>query len=118
MLLAHGKAVQTIRARARKPATIGVAQVGGVRAPASDSLEDVGAAQQAMFSVNESTHFNHAWFGDTMVLGRYPESLLARFGLIYVDFLTQRRSLKDSAHWYRAVIESNGRILAERESRQ
>ena len=31
-----------------------------------------------------------------------------RFGLIYIDYLTQRRILKDSAHWYRAVIASNG----------
>ena len=31
-----------------------------------------------------------------------------RFGLIYVDFERQTRILKDSAHWYRQVIESNG----------
>ncbi len=31
-----------------------------------------------------------------------------RFGLVYVDFKTQRRYLKDSAYWYRDVIRSNG----------
>jgi beta-glucosidase/6-phospho-beta-glucosidase/beta-galactosidase len=31
-----------------------------------------------------------------------------RFGLIHVDFATQRRTLKDSAHWYRRVIAANG----------
>ena len=31
-----------------------------------------------------------------------------RFGLIWVDFNTQRRILKDSARWYRQVIASNG----------
>jgi beta-glucosidase len=31
-----------------------------------------------------------------------------RFGLIHVDFATQARTLKDSAHWYRAVIAANG----------
>ena len=34
-----------------------------------------------------------------------------RFGLIYVDYSTQKRILKDSAYWYRDVIESNGEIL-------
>ena len=34
-----------------------------------------------------------------------------RFGLIYVDFATQERILKDSAYWYRDVIRSNGEEL-------
>lgn len=34
-----------------------------------------------------------------------------RFGLIHVDYATQERILKDSAHWYRSVIESNGESL-------
>jgi beta-glucosidase len=36
-----------------------------------------------------------------------------RFGIIYVDFGTGERILKDSAFWYRAVIESNGAALSE-----
>lgn len=35
-----------------------------------------------------------------------------RFGLIYVDYRTQKRTFKDSAHWYKKVIESNGGILS------
>ena len=34
-----------------------------------------------------------------------------RFGLIYVDYPTQMRLLKDSAEFYREVIESNGENL-------
>lgn len=34
-----------------------------------------------------------------------------RFGLIYVDYRTKERIWKDSAHWYRRVIESDGGIL-------
>jgi beta-glucosidase len=34
-----------------------------------------------------------------------------RFGLIHVDYQTQKRTLKDSAHWYREVIRTNGEIL-------
>ena len=31
-----------------------------------------------------------------------------RFGLVYVDFKTQKRILKDSGHWFARVIEQNG----------
>lgn len=31
-----------------------------------------------------------------------------RFGLVYVDYETQKRTPKDSAYWYKTVIESNG----------
>ncbi len=31
-----------------------------------------------------------------------------RFGLVYVDYQTQQRIMKDSAKWYKAVIEKNG----------
>ena len=34
-----------------------------------------------------------------------------RFGLVYVDFETQQRIVKDSAWWYKKVIESNGENL-------
>lgn len=34
-----------------------------------------------------------------------------RFGLVYVDYATQKRTLKDSAYWYRDVIASNGAWL-------
>ena len=34
-----------------------------------------------------------------------------RFGLVYVDFETQERIIKDSGHWYKTVIESNGEVL-------
>lgn len=34
-----------------------------------------------------------------------------RFGMVYVDFETQERILKDSAHWYAEVIRNNGANL-------
>ena len=36
-----------------------------------------------------------------------------RFGLVHVDFETQKRTPKDSAHFYARVIASNGRVLAD-----
>jgi beta-glucosidase len=41
----------------------------------------------------------------------WQEGYKHRFGLIHVDYTTQRRTLKDSAHWYRDVIKSNGAAL-------
>jgi beta-glucosidase len=34
-----------------------------------------------------------------------------RFGLIHVDYRTLKRTIKDSGHWYKGVIESNGATL-------
>lgn len=34
-----------------------------------------------------------------------------RFGIVYVDFATQKRIVKDSAYWYQRIIESNGKEL-------
>jgi beta-glucosidase len=31
-----------------------------------------------------------------------------RFGIVHVDYETQTRTPKDSAHWYRNVIARNG----------
>lgn len=33
-----------------------------------------------------------------------------RFGLIHVDYATQKRTLKDSARWYRKLIQSGGAL--------
>ncbi len=34
-----------------------------------------------------------------------------RFGIVYVDYRDQKRTLKDSAYWYAKVIETNGDSL-------
>ncbi|WP_028973690.1 GH1 family beta-glucosidase [Spirochaeta cellobiosiphila] len=34
-----------------------------------------------------------------------------RFGLIHVDYGTQKRTIKDSGYWYNKIIESNGKSL-------
>lgn len=41
----------------------------------------------------------------------WAEGYKERFGLIYIDYATQKRILKDSAKWYSKVIESNGELL-------
>lgn len=38
----------------------------------------------------------------------WSEGYSKRFGLVHVDFQTQRRTVKESATWYRNVIRNNG----------
>jgi len=41
----------------------------------------------------------------------WNEGYKQRFGLVYVDYPTQKRVPKDSFYWYKRVIESNGASL-------
>lgn len=41
----------------------------------------------------------------------WAEGYHQRFGLIHVDFVTQQRTLKQSAHYYRKVIQTQGASL-------
>ena len=47
----------------------------------------------------------HAW----SILDNFEwgEGYTQRFGLVYIDFPTQRRFIKDSAKWYSRVAASN-----------
>lgn len=45
----------------------------------------------------------------------WAEGYKERFGLIHIDYRSQQRTLKDSAYWYRRVIESNGKVALEAE---
>ncbi len=71
-LLAHGKAVQVIRARAKTRPVIGAAPVGFVKIPDTESAEDIEAARAATFSVTQKNCESNTWFSDPMILGAYP----------------------------------------------
>lgn len=82
-LLAHGRSVQVIRARARQAPSIGWSPVGWVSYPATDDPEVVEAARRSMFGIATDTEFwpmNNIWYSDPVVLGQYPEAGLQRFG--------------------------------------
>jgi len=78
-LLAHGKAVQVLRAQAKTEPVIGVVPVGVTRIPATDSPADIEAARARMFSVWSKNCWNNTWFADPMVLGKYPEDGMKLF---------------------------------------
>ena len=79
-LLAHGKAVQALRAHSEGPLNIGIAPVGMVSVPASDSEADLQAARTATLAITEKSLWSNTWWMDPVLLGRYPEDGLAVFG--------------------------------------
>jgi beta-glucosidase len=80
VLLSHGRAVQVIRAEAKKKPMIGFAPVGWTCMPAGDKPEDIDAARVAMFAINEKHLWSNSWFSDPIFFKEYPEDGLKLFG--------------------------------------
>ncbi len=78
-LLAHGKAVQAIRAETRG-AQVGFSPVVTPRLPASDTEADIAAARQATFAVREKNSWTHSWWMDPVFFGSYPQDGLEFYG--------------------------------------
>jgi len=85
-LLAHGLAVQTIRAYARRKPVIGIAPVAGARVPATEKPEDIAAASRAMFTAEQPDVWDIALWSDPALLGRYPEHAKPVYGADFPDF--------------------------------
>ena len=41
----------------------------------------------------------------------WAEGFKERFGIVHVDFETQRRTIKESGHWFSEVVLTNGNSL-------
>jgi beta-glucosidase len=79
-LLAHGRAVQVIRARAKKKPIVGWAPVGRAGMPVTSSAADIEAARRRSMEIDTKSFWNNTWFGDPVCLGHYPEDGLKLFG--------------------------------------
>ncbi|MBN2107195.1 MAG: family 1 glycosylhydrolase, partial [Deltaproteobacteria bacterium] len=80
VLLAHGKAVQAIRSRAKVEPAVGYAvAVSPVAVPATEIREDIQAARQIFFSAARPLNINNSWWTDPVALGRYPQDGLSLF---------------------------------------
>ncbi len=88
VLLAHGRAVETIRETAKLPPLVGWAPVGVAAMPESCSEADSTAAQQAMAEVPE-TLWSNIWFNDPVFLGEYPAAGLQAFGRLVPNYTTE-----------------------------
>jgi len=79
-LLAHGKAVQAVRAAIHGPCQVGAALVGPVGIPESESVEDIEAARRFMFDIRGRQLWQNTWWMDPMFRGAYPEDGIRAFG--------------------------------------
>ncbi len=81
-LMAHGRAVTTLREHCKRTPRIGCAPTGKIGTPASDGPADVQAAYDWTFALEPEglNLFNHGFMGDPAILGQYPEGFDERFG--------------------------------------
>jgi beta-glucosidase len=79
-LLAHGKAVQSIRAHAEADCLVGISPCSSVKMPATEAPADAEAAREAMFSVTGKSAFEQTWWMDPLFRGYYPADGLELFG--------------------------------------
>jgi beta-glucosidase len=80
VLLAHGSAVQVIRAHARKTPQVGWSPTGDVPIPASERPEDIGAAREDFWAVTTPTVWNQSWWLEPALHGTYPSAGLKLHG--------------------------------------
>lgn len=79
-LLGHGKAVQAMRAAAKKPLFLSYAPVAMPKIPGTESPEDIEFARTAMFAVNRANAWVNSWWMDPIVFGTYPQEGLEFYG--------------------------------------
>ena len=79
-LRAHGRGVQVIRQRAKKPPTVGWALVGRTDVPDSETPANIAAARSGCMGVLTPDLWNNTWYADPAFFGTYPEDALRLFG--------------------------------------
>jgi beta-glucosidase len=80
LLMAHGRAVQVLRAGCKGRVKIGIAHTCRERIPATDSKRDIEAARRDYFASTEKAMWNLSWWADPVMLGHYPEDGVKAFG--------------------------------------
>lgn len=82
VLMAHGKAVQAMRAAAKRPIKIGYAPTGTMCYPKTNSPEDIEAARKTLFACPQDPYrwsWNVSWWSDPVILGKYPDDGLKMY---------------------------------------
>lgn len=79
-LLGHGKAVQAMRAAAKKPLSLSYAPAAMPKLPQTDSAGDIDFARRAMFAVDRPNAWVNSWWMDPVIFGAYPEDGLEFYG--------------------------------------
>ncbi len=80
VLLAHGKATQSLRAISKGVCRVGLAPHAVVHIPASSSNADVDAAHAKMFGFTRKSCWSNTWWLDPVFFGAYPADMLGLCG--------------------------------------
>ena len=64
--------------------------------------------EQALKAISDGVNLRGYFVWSLMDNFEWAEGYSKRFGIIYVDYSTQKRIMKDSAKWYKKVIQNNG----------
>jgi len=73
LLMAHGRAVQALRAGCKGKVKISIAHTARERIPLTEDQRDVAAARDDYFSTTQRNMWNLAWWADPIHFGKYPE---------------------------------------------
>ncbi len=79
VLIAHGTAVQALRAACPGPIRIGMASASTAQVPATESLPDIEAAREVFFGVRSDSVYNIGIWADPIHLGEYPAEAYTHF---------------------------------------
>jgi beta-glucosidase len=79
-LLAHGRAVQALRAACPAGARIGYSHAWTTSVPQTESAEDIAAARESFFRVEAGKLWGLSLWADPMYLGHYPKAAYEVFG--------------------------------------
>lgn len=79
LLLAHGKAVQALRAGCEGAVKISLAHTTRERIPEANTPQNIEAARSEYFACRERGFWNIAWWADPVFLGHYPAEGLEAF---------------------------------------
>ena len=72
LLLAHGRAVQALRAGCDGPIKVSIAHTARERIPATDGKRDIEAARRDYFGATNRDMWNLSWWADPIMFGKYP----------------------------------------------
>jgi beta-glucosidase len=80
LLLAHGRAVQALRAGCTGRVKISIAHTARERIPATNNKRDIEAARRDYFACAGRNLWQLAWWADPIVFGRYPADGVKAYG--------------------------------------
>jgi len=113
-LIAHGRAVETIREHSKLKSNVGWSSAGAVYTPASNSPEDIRAARQATLAVYPDGVWNNRWWADPVIFGNYPEEGLRVYGKSVPKFTkAEMKTIRQPLDFYGSNIFAGPPVKAD-----